>query len=139
MIYLKSIFKYKVSRISVSVLALFMAITIISETVLFDFFISYLGIRPIKNFGGGVYYTSDYKDKDDAFEKANELNERINEEGIVLLKNENNVLPLKDCKNISVFGKNSVNLAYGGSGRHQGNAYDFPQSGRSGLQMQPRA
>lgn len=120
MIYLKSIFKYKVSRIwfmvSVSVLALFMAITIISETVLFDFFISYLGIRPTKNFGGGVYYTSDYKDKDDAFEKANELNERINEEGIVLLKNENNVLPLKDCKNISVFGKNSVNLAYGGSG-----------------------
>ena len=120
MIYLKSIFKYKVSRIwfmvSVSVLALFMAITIIAETVLFDFFISYLGIRPIKNFGGGVYYTSDYKDKDDAFEKANELNERINEEGIVLLKNENNVLPLKDCKNISVFGKNSVNLAYGGSG-----------------------
>ena len=75
--------------VSVSVLALFMAITIIAETVLFDFFISYLGIRPIKNFGGGVYYTSDYKDKDDAFEKANELNERINEEGIVLLKNEN--------------------------------------------------
>ena len=62
--------------VSVSVLALFMAITIISETVLFDFFISYLGIRPTKNFGGGVYYTSDYKDKDDAFEKANELNER---------------------------------------------------------------
>ena len=118
--YLIGIFKHKISLIwfivSMSVLALFMAITIVAETVLSPVLISFLGPRPIKNFGGGIYYESDYKDKKDSLKKSNEINERINEEGIVLLKNENNVLPLKDCKNISVFGKNSVNLAYGGSG-----------------------
>lgn len=118
--YLKGIFKHKMSRIwfavSLSVIALFMVITILVETVLNAAVVSFLGSRPIKNFGGGIYYESGYKNKDDSFNKANELNERINEEGIVLLKNEKNVLPLKNVKNISVFGKNSVNLAYGGSG-----------------------
>ena len=35
---------------------------------------------------------------------------------MVLLKNENNALPLKANAKVSVFGKNSVNLVYGGSG-----------------------
>ena len=102
--------------VSVSLIALFIAITVLANTVLYDLFISVLGKRNIKNFGGGIYYTSDYEDKADAFKKANALNEKICEEGFVLLKNENNVLPLENAKKISVFGKNSVNLAYGGSG-----------------------
>ena len=35
---------------------------------------------------------------------------------MVLLKNENNALPLKANAKVSVFGTNSVNLVYGGSG-----------------------
>lgn len=46
---------------------------------------------------------------------GNALNEKINEEGIVLLKNDNS-LPLSPLSKVSVFGKNSVNLVYGGSG-----------------------
>ncbi len=59
------------------------------------------------------------ENKTDALEAANALNERITEEGFVLLEN-NGVLPLaveaSDPVKLSVFGKNSVNLVYGGSG-----------------------
>ena len=63
-----------------------------------------------------VYYESSYKSKNEVLSAANALNERIVEEGIVLLKNEDNALPLKSERKITVFGKNSVNLIIGGSG-----------------------
>ena len=70
-------------------------------------------------------FVSDYGSKAEALKGANDLNLRLCEEGMVLLKNENQALPMltpvssgdvKDKPKISVFGKNSVNLAYGGSG-----------------------
>lgn len=70
--------------------------------------------------------TAEIKNKKDALTQANKFNELIAEEGFILLKNENNALPIrttesaveKAAKNpkISVFGKNSVSLVYGGSG-----------------------
>ena len=54
--------------------------------------------------------------KEDAYKKGNEVTEKICEEGMILLKNEGNALPLKTSAKVSVFGKNSVNLVYGGSG-----------------------
>ena len=64
-----------------------------------------------------MYYTADYKNKSEALRAANAFNERICEEGIILLKNENDALPLKLAeKRITVFGKNSTNLVLGGSG-----------------------
>lgn len=54
--------------------------------------------------------------KKDALAKADETNELVCEEGAVLLRNENSALPLSNHAKISVFGKNSVNLVYGGSG-----------------------
>ena len=64
------------------------------------------------------YFTPDegIETKEDAFNKANTLNETICEEGIVLLKNESNALPLAAGSRITVLGKNSVNMIYGGSG-----------------------
>lgn len=69
-------------------------------------------------------------DKATALQNANAVNEKICEEGFVLLKN-NGVLPLATPESIvnkasakpkiSVFGKNSVNLVYGGSGSGAGN------------------
>ncbi len=64
---------------------------------------------------GYNYYTADYDTKEEVYVAGNDLNELINEEGIVLLKNDDSILPLLGT-NISVFGKNSVNLVYGGSG-----------------------
>ena len=55
------------------------------------------------------------KDKAEALSNGNALVREICEEGMVLLKNDN-VLPMAEGANVSVFGKNSVNLVYGGSG-----------------------
>lgn len=63
-----------------------------------------------------MYYESDYFSKDLTLIEANELNETIVGEGIILLKNESNALPITDSKKVSILGKNSVNLVYGGSG-----------------------
>ena len=57
-----------------------------------------------------------YKTKEQAFDNGNAVAQEICEEGMILLKNENNTLPLKNGAKVSVFGKNSVNLVYGGSG-----------------------
>ena len=58
-----------------------------------------------------------------ALQQAMRLNEEIASEGFVLLKNTDNALPLTGQNvKISVFGKHSVNLVYGGSGSGGGNA-----------------
>lgn len=65
---------------------------------------------------GEDLYQSDYDDKASVLNAAEDLNIKLEEEGIVLLKNDNNALPLQSGSRVSVFGKNSVNLVYGGSG-----------------------
>ncbi len=67
-----------------------------------------------------TYYSSEYNSKQTVFEAANALNERICEEGTVLLKNEDNALPLGKGAKVTVFGKNSVNIVLGGSGSNAG-------------------
>ena len=54
--------------------------------------------------------------KEKAFDNGNSVVRQICEEGMVLLKNEGNALPLANGAKVSIFGKNSVNLVYGGSG-----------------------
>lgn len=53
--------------------------------------------------------------KEDSLKAANSVNERMCEEGFVLLKNDRS-LPLSASAKVSVFGMNSVNMVYGGSG-----------------------
>ena len=65
---------------------------------------------------------SDAAKKEQALEKARLLNEKIEEEGIVLLKNDGNALPLtQQTPRVSVFGKNSADIVLGGSGSGGGN------------------
>ena len=61
-------------------------------------------------------FEADFSTKQEAFDNANEVTEHICEEGMILLKNRNYALPLNARAKVSVFGKNSVNLVYGGSG-----------------------
>ena len=70
-----------------------------------------------------VYYKpdEDADTKAKALAKANALNEEIVGEGIVLLKNDKMAsgtaaLPLAKQSKVTVLGKNSVDLVYGGSG-----------------------
>lgn len=64
-----------------------------------------------------VYYelSKGINSKEDALAQANALNERLCEEGFVLLKNEG-ALPLAENARVCVFGMNSVDPVYGGSG-----------------------
>ena len=48
--------------------------------------------------------------------EATELCEDLADEGIVLLKNEDNILPLTNTSNLNVFGWASTNPCYGGTG-----------------------
>ena len=50
-----------------------------------------------------------YKTKQQAYDAGNEVTQEICNEGMILLKNENNALPLKKGAKVSVFGKNSTN------------------------------
>ena len=56
---------------------------------------------------------------EDALNRANELNVRLEEEGIVLLKN-NNSLPFGGGSRITVLGKNASDPIYGGGGSASG-------------------
>lgn len=129
---IKTIFKFKQSRIwaivtSAVLVFLLIASLVVTQSVFINGTLDAVfgGERIfIKNGDKYKYYTSDYENKADALASANALNEQIEEEGIVLLKNEGS-LPLKTPESdatvsgkprISVFGKNSVNLVYGGSG-----------------------
>jgi beta-glucosidase len=120
---MKAIFKYKNSRawfiVTAIVLALMITINVVGGVVFYDLLCIVLGK------GTPVYadddtstaaYESDYYNKSDALTKSNQLNIEFNEEGIVMLKNEDSALPLSSGAKVSVFGKNSVNLVYGGSG-----------------------
>lgn len=62
------------------------------------------------------YYETSTASKSEANENAAKVTQEIAEEGFVLLKNADGALPLPANASVSVFGKNSVNLVYGGSG-----------------------
>jgi beta-glucosidase len=54
--------------------------------------------------------------KSAALKNGNDTNVELCEEGMVLLKNKSNALPIAKGSKVSVFGKNSVNIALSGSG-----------------------
>ena len=63
------------------------------------------------------YYTRDYADNAELLAAAQQLAVTIENEGIVLLKNDNNALPLSNSeKNVSLFGRTSVDPIYTGAG-----------------------
>lgn len=62
------------------------------------------------------YFTSDYVTADEVDKAATELSVQIEREGIVLMKNENNALPLANGAKVSLLGQCSVDLVYGGAG-----------------------
>jgi len=67
----------------------------------------------------GMFY-SDFNSFEEVTEAALALNIRVAEEAIILMKNDG-VLPFKDVEMVSVLGKNSIDLAYGGGGSGSGN------------------
>lgn len=77
--------------------------------------------RPVYGDDVDSPYVPEAQSKQEAYDLANSYNEWFCEEGSVLLKNANNALPLAEGSKVSVFGKSSVNLVYGGTGSSAGN------------------
>lgn len=72
----------------------------------------------------GKFY-ADYATSEDLREASLEVAEQLGEEGFVLMKNKNNMLPFSsDVKNISLFGKASVWPTFGGGGSGSGKSDD---------------
>lgn len=67
------------------------------------------------------YYKADAADSDGVDAIAKDVTKRIAEEGITLLKN-NGVLPLAGSESLSLFGRRSVDTAWGGTGSGAGDA-----------------
>ena len=65
-------------------------------------------------------YIAKYSNRNAYIKAGSELNNRICEEGFTLLKNLDGYLPMDGAKNISVFGKSSTSLVYGGGGSGSG-------------------
>lgn len=63
-----------------------------------------------------TWYDRQYATKAEVLAAAKEFVIKVEQEGITLLKNDSNALPLNSGAKVSVFGKNSVDLVYGGSG-----------------------
>lgn len=62
------------------------------------------------------YYKSDYEDLASLIQAGSDMTEEVMAEGAVLLKNENNALPLSSGQKVSVFGVTSADPIYGGTG-----------------------
>lgn len=70
----------------------------------------------ITNAAGTEYYASDYASEAEMQSAAAALCRDIEREGMVLLKNTDNALPLPSGARVSLFSQNSVDLVYGGAG-----------------------
>lgn len=127
----KAIFKRRGSTVwfsvTIAVIALLLVATILVTGPLRSIIGTVLGgPGPIMREGVEQIYTSDYTSKQESKEAGDTLNVEIASEGFILLMNDGNGLPIRTPESeadtaterpkISVFGKNSANLVYGGSG-----------------------
>lgn len=113
--------------VSLCLIVLMLVVTILASTAFFDLIGSFLG-RSVPIYEDGIasmYPATQSASKDEAFANANAKNIEICSEGFVLLKNEQNALPLASGAKVSVFGKNSVDLSYGGSGSSAFTGVDY--------------
>ena len=68
---------------------------------------------------------SDYSSIKELQAQANNITSQVTEEGAVLLKNENNALPLKNGAKINLYSSSSVNYIYSGGGSSFAKKADF--------------
>ena len=107
---------------AVTFLVLVIVVDVLAFGVFYKPIVMALGSeRPVYGDDVDSPYVPEAQSKQETYELANSNNEWFCEEGSVLLKNANNALPLAEGSKVSVFGKNSVNLVYGGTGSSAGN------------------
>lgn len=130
--------RLKIHKLFYALTALFLIIAVavtIAGNLLTDVLDSYAGMgevvvktKPGTENWDADYYSTDFATAEEIDAHAKDTTKKIAGEGITLLKNENQVLPLKTSatgeqdKNISVFGRRSVDTVWGGTGSGAGDA-----------------
>ncbi len=66
--------------------------------------------------GASDYFTSDYDSEEALYAHEKEISEQVEAEGIVLMQNNDEALPLAAGAKVSLFSLSSVNFKYGGAG-----------------------
>ncbi|MBP5154812.1 MAG: glycoside hydrolase family 3 C-terminal domain-containing protein, partial [Lachnospiraceae bacterium] len=103
--------------VSCILLALVLVVNVLANTLLWDFANLIFGsARPIYDDSVPMMYLPTANSKKEAYDNAARVNIEVAEEGFVLLKNKDNALPVHKGAKVSIFGKNSVNLAFSGGG-----------------------
>lgn len=91
--------------------------------------------------GDTEYFKSDHKDYDSLKEYCDEQGRLAEEEGLVLLKNENNALPLSEGDKVSLLGQGSVKTNYSTSGSSSASGVTYPAMNdvfsEGGLEINP--
>ena len=119
---MKAILQYKGSRIWLIVTSIVLVVAIVANYLVtagpfYSIACLVLGSKRAQYADGmEAVYPLTTGSKEEARQAGAQLTQTIAEEGIVLLRNENGALPLAEGAKISVFGKNSVNIVFGGSG-----------------------
>ncbi|MBR1586282.1 MAG: glycoside hydrolase family 3 C-terminal domain-containing protein [Clostridia bacterium] len=106
------------AAVAAVVLVLLTAVNVLTSVVFYDAVSTVLGHTTTVLVSGGEdsRFVKDYATKAEAVANGNETSVMLCREGSVLLKNQNAALPMTNERRVTVFGKNSVALAYGGSG-----------------------
>lgn len=88
---------------------------------------SALGIRTSSIKGSGEdYFKTDYKGGEGLQNYVDSIGEEIEEEGLVLLKNDNKALPLSKGNKVSLMGQGSVKTNYSASGSSAASDVTYP-------------
>jgi len=85
-----------------------------------------LGISTSKKGGGEEYFKSEYNDVDSLKNYIKEVATEAEEDGLVLLKNANNALPLSSGEKVSLLGTASVAFNYNASGSSSTASTGYP-------------
>ncbi|MBP5092160.1 MAG: glycoside hydrolase family 3 C-terminal domain-containing protein, partial [Bacilli bacterium] len=93
---------------------------LLSSAVLFGLGSAGNKFEPVMKKDRNNQFVADYIARNDYIKAGSALNAQLADEGMVLLKNKDNLLPFDGVQKISLFGKASVNLQYGGGGSGSG-------------------
>ena len=107
------------------------------DSALTDFFGTVGSTKTIAQAGD---FTSNYGSEEEIRAAQQDFTRRVVAEGAVLLKNENNALPMTDGAKVSIFGLSSVNATAGGTGSGEVETNSDTLGGaleRGGFQVNP--
>lgn len=104
------------------ILAILMAVTVVGNVLAFGKYSNVLTLNfgleggTEQNYDTNQYFGRNASSAEEAAEQAEGLSKQIESEGAVLLKNNNNTLPLAAGNKVSCFSQSSVDIIYGSIG-----------------------